>query len=317
MHTPQTIIRHEPPWSLFYPEAHFLAYGLGWFLHDYRGRKVIEHGGNIDGMSALVAMLPEERLGLVVLTNLNSTQLPHVLMYRVFDAYLNAPPRDWSANLMKARKGFEEQGKAAQKKIEEARVKGTSPSLALEKYAGTYQNEMYGEAKVTLEDGRLILRYGAAFTGELEHWHYDTFQAKWRGDLLLGKSLVTFTLNNLGKVEEVKMQPLGDFKRAPDAPAAVAGVTLSEGELKKFTGKFALESPPLEVSIELVGGKLKAMVPGQPVYTLVPVGPVRFQIEGAPAGFFIQYELDGSRVKSLTIEQGAGPSIMLRPKPSA
>jgi CubicO group peptidase (beta-lactamase class C family) len=317
MHTPQTIIRHEPPWSLFYPEAHFLAYGLGWFLHDYRGRKVIEHGGNIDGMSALVAMLPEERLGLVVLTNLNSTQLPHVLMYRVFDAYLNAPPRDWSANLMKARKGFEEQGKAAQKKIEEARVKGTSPSLALEKYAGTYQNEMYGEAKVTLEDGRLILRYGAAFTGELEHWHYDTFQAKWRGDLLLGKSLVTFTLNNLGKVEEVKVQPLGDFKRAPDAPAAVAGVTLSEGELKKFTGKFALESPPLEVSIELVGGKLKAMVPGQPVYTLVPVGPVRFQIEGAPAGFFIQYELDGSRVKSLTIEQGAGPSIMLRPKPSA
>ena len=94
MHTSQTVIRLEPPLSLFYPEAHFLNYGLGWFLQDYRGRKVVEHGGAIDGMRAQVAMIPEEKLGLVILTNMGGTILPLPLMYRIFDAYLGAPQRD-------------------------------------------------------------------------------------------------------------------------------------------------------------------------------------------------------------------------------
>ncbi len=97
MHTPQTVIRAEPPYSLFYPEAHFLNYGLGWFLSDYRGRKLVEHGGAIDGMRAQVAMIPEEKLGLVILTNLHGTALPVALMYRTLDAFLGAPQRDWSA----------------------------------------------------------------------------------------------------------------------------------------------------------------------------------------------------------------------------
>ena len=96
MQTSQTVIRAEPPFSLFYPEAHFLNYGLGWFLHDYKGRKVVEHGGAIDGMRAQVAMLPEEKLGLVILTNMDGTILPLALMFRIFDAYLGAPQRDWS-----------------------------------------------------------------------------------------------------------------------------------------------------------------------------------------------------------------------------
>src|SRR5262249_9101155 len=149
-------------------------YGLGWFLHDFRGHKVVQHGGNIDGMSALVAMIPEEKLGAVILTNLDGTELTEALAYKIFDAYLNAPERDWSADMLKAIKGFEEQGKAAQKKVEEARVKGTRPTLALEKYAGTYKDDMYGEAKVTLDKGKLVLRT-PAFVGDLEHWHYDTF----------------------------------------------------------------------------------------------------------------------------------------------
>ena len=77
---------------------------------------------------------------------------------------------------------------------------------------------MYGEVKVEQdESGKLILRCGRAFTGDLEHWHYDTFQAIWR-DHTLGKSLVTFTLNSQGKVEAVKIPNMTEFKRAPDKP---------------------------------------------------------------------------------------------------
>ncbi|HXG65927.1 MAG TPA: serine hydrolase [Blastocatellia bacterium] len=314
MHASQTVIRYEPPWSLLMPEAHFLNYGLGWFLHDYRGRKVVQHGGNIDGMSALVAMIPEEKLGVVVLTNLNGNLLTEALAYRVFDAYLGATPRDWSAEFLKSFKALEEQGKAAQKKAEEARVKGTKPSLALDKYAGAYKDDMYGEVKVTEENGKLALRT-AAFAGDLEHWHYDTFQVTWK-DRTLGKGLVTFTLNSEGKVDELKIPTLqATFKRAPDAARPEAAVSLSEADLRKFVGKYAMQAPPIEVSIELVGGKLKAVVPGQPVHTLVPVAANKFRIDGAPEGFFVQFEMVGDRVKSMTLAQGQGPSFTLLPKP--
>ncbi len=312
MHKPHTIINADPPWNLIAQDAHFIAYGLGWFLHDYHGRKIVEHGGNIDGMSALVSMVPEEKFGMVILTNLNGSLLPVALQYRVIDAFLGQPQKDWSAAILKAFKALEAIGKEAEKKQIEARAKDTRPSLALEKYAGAYQSEMYGDLKMTVEEGKLVARYGKAFTGDLEHWHYDTFQAKWR-DRMLGKGMISFTLNAQGQIAEVKIDGLGDFHRAPDKAEAVASLALSEADLKKFAGKYAAESLPIKVSIEIVGGKLKAVVPGQPVYTLIPVSPARFQIEGAPAGFFAQFELAEGKVKSLTLVQGSGPSFTLLP----
>lgn len=313
MHQSHTIIRFEPPWSLFYPDAHFLSYGMGWFLHDYKGRKVVEHGGNIDGMSALVTMMPEEKLGIVLLTNMNGTQLPHTLMYRVFDAYLGAPPKDWSASLLKTMRTFQAQAAEAAKKQIDARVKDTKPSLALSQYAGTYQDEMYGEFKVTEANGKLTASVGQAFNGELSHWHYDTFQATWR-DPTLGKTPINFTLNEQGKVSEAKVPGMATFRRVPDKAPAAAAIAMSEAEMKKFVGKYTIQGTPIDISVEVVGGKLKATVPGQPTYTLTPVAPTRFQIEGAPAGFLIGFDVADSKVKSGVLEQGPGPKMNLVPK---
>ena len=313
MHTPQTIIRTEGIWEKLFPEAHFLTYGLGWFLQDYHGRKVVQHGGNIDGMSALVAMMPEEKLGVVVLTNLNGTTLPTVLANTIFDWYTKSPQKDWSTELYKSIKGLEDVQKAAEKKKEEARVAGTSPSLPLEKYAGTYKDEMYGEAKVTVKDGKLVATYGAAFAGELEHWHYNTFRVRWR-DRSLGKGFINFTLKDDGTVDEMKLENLTSFKRGPDPADTSAGITMSEAELSRFAGKYAMTAPPIEVSLEMVGGQLKAMVPGQPVLSLVPLSATRFRIDGAPAGFFVQFEMGDGKPKSMTIEQGPTMSFKLLPK---
>lgn len=221
MHTPQTIIRLEGTMEKLYPEAHFLSYGMGWFLSDYRGRKMVEHGGSIDGMRALVAMLPEEKLGVVILTNLSGTILSVPLSYRIFDAYLGAQPRDWSAEMLKTMKTLQEQSKAAAAKIEAERVKDTKPSLALEKYAGDYQNEMYGDAKIVVENGRLKLLRGANFTGDLEHWNYDTFRVTWR-DRQQGKGFVSFRLNSQGKVETMNLENLAEFTRVPEKKAEAA-----------------------------------------------------------------------------------------------
>ena len=143
---------------------------------DYRGRKVVEHGGAIDGMRAQVAMISEEELGLVILTNMDGTLLPLPLMCRIFDTYLGAPQRDWSAEMLKTFKGFADQGKTAEKKAEAEQVKDTRPSLAVAEYAGTYKNDLYGDVKITHENGKLGVRFGPAFTVGLDLWHYDTFQ---------------------------------------------------------------------------------------------------------------------------------------------
>jgi CubicO group peptidase (beta-lactamase class C family) len=215
MQTPQAIVRLEGPRASLYPEAHFLSYGLGWFLSDYRGRKLVEHGGAIDGMRAEVAMIPEEKLGLVILTNLNGTALPQALMYKIFDFYLSAPARDWSSEMLKVEKGLEAVAKAAEKKAEAERVNGTSPSLPLEKYAGTFQSDMYGETKVAFENQKLVVRFGPNFNGDLQHWHYDTFRVTWR-DPMQGKGFVSFRLNAQGKADVVSIENLSEFTRVAE-----------------------------------------------------------------------------------------------------
>jgi hypothetical protein len=163
--------------------------------------------------------MPEEKLGLVILTNRHTTVVGQALMYRILDAYLGVPQRDWSAEILKSVKTLEEQGKAAEKKAEAERVKNTSPSLPLEKYAGDYRSEMYGDAKVTFEGGKLVAHFGPNFTGELEHWNYDTFRVTWR-DKMQGKMFVTFRLNRQGKAEGMNIERLGDFTRAPEKAEA-------------------------------------------------------------------------------------------------
>jgi CubicO group peptidase (beta-lactamase class C family) len=313
MQTPQTIIRLEGTMASLYPEAHFLNYGMGWFLSDYRGRKLVEHGGAIDGMRAEVAMIPEEKVGLVVLTNLHGSIFPHALMFKIFDFYLGAPQRDWCAEMLKTTKGLEEQAKAAAKKIENERVKNTSPSLPIDKYAGAFQSEMYGETKVALENSKLVVHFGPNYIGDLEHWNYDTFRVTWR-DQMQGKGFINFRLNNQGKVESINIEGIAEFTRAAEPAGPVSAVPIGEADLKKFVGKYGLATPPLEISIELINGTLKANVPGQPLYSLVPVASNRFRLDGAPAGFFAEFDIADGKPKSLTLVQADRPNIVLLPK---
>jgi CubicO group peptidase (beta-lactamase class C family) len=216
--TPQIPIRPEGPWGLIAPDANFLAYGMGWFMHDHAGHRIVHHGGNIDGNSAMVAFIPEEKLGMVVLTNMNSTSLTSAVVHHVFDALLGVPvERDWSERVLEARRRLDAQAEAQQRQQDSAHVKGTSPSLALDAYAGTYSDSLYGDAKVSLEGGKLVLRYQSAFTGDLTHWHYDTFQVKWR-DPILGRALLTFTLDERGRPVSVRTPPM-EFRRVNERSA--------------------------------------------------------------------------------------------------
>jgi CubicO group peptidase (beta-lactamase class C family) len=229
MWTPNTVVSGVGESAeRFNPTVHFNLYGMGWFLSDYRGRKVVTHSGGLDGMTSRVALLPEENLGVVILTN-SETPLQSFLWYKVFDVLTNAPPRDWSADYMARARAARARDEAEAKKVEAARIPDTKPSLPLSAYAGTYGGAMYGDAKVVEENGHLVVRLlpSPAYVGDLEHWHFDTFRIKWRESVVYPypRGFVTFTLDPQAHVSEMKIDvPNPDFdfkelefKRSTDA----------------------------------------------------------------------------------------------------
>ena len=213
-HTAQTVMRYEPPWSLYFPEAHLMSYAMGWFVNDYKGRIAVHHGGNIDGMSALVALLPEEKMGAVILTNMNGSLLPTVMAHRIFDDQLKLAPTDYSGDMRIKADSLEKRAQGAADSVAAARVPNTHPTLALEKYAGTYSDSLYGDMTVRVDNGKLLLAYGGESDGELEHWHYDTFRAVWK-NRLLGKPMMTFVIDGTPNVASMKLENIGEFVRVP------------------------------------------------------------------------------------------------------
>jgi hypothetical protein len=167
-------------------------------------------------MRALVSMIPDQKIGLVALTNRGGQLLPEVVRYRVYDTLLGLEPRDWSAQLLAATQKARDDERAAREKEEAARVAGTKPSLALPAYAGVYEHPAYGEATIELANGALVLRRGEG-VADLEHWHYDTFQAKFRNPRL-GTMLITFRLDATGRPSDLDLGDLGSFS----APANTA-----------------------------------------------------------------------------------------------
>ena len=297
------------------PFTHLEAYGMGWFLQDYRGRELDQHGGNIDGMSAMVAIMPEEKIGMVILTNANGSPVPTIALYRVLDALLNEPPRDWNVEF---RKGYEKAralAKETQQKQLAERKMGTKPSLPLDGYAGVYADSMYGDVTVTADNGTLHAKYGTAFDGTLEHWHYDTFRAKWN-NRAIGKNFVTFALGADGKVKTLDFEGIGTFGRKPDAPDTTRKIVLAASEAGKLTGTFVSETPALSIEVSY-DGDLKLTVPGQPVYRLLADSPTRFRLTGTgiPAGFFLEYEIVNGAVKTVKLVQPSPrPTLTFVPK---
>ncbi len=158
----------------------FSAYGMGWDLYDYHGRKAVRHSGSVDGMGSLITMIPESELGVVVLTNMIPSQFPLALSNHIIDAILGNPGLDWNAKLLKHREKERTLAKKEEWYWDKSRDADAKRSLPLEEYLGEYFDTLSGFATVAKEDGDLVFRYNKKYVGDLTHWQHDLYRVSWR-----------------------------------------------------------------------------------------------------------------------------------------
>lgn len=180
--------------------THFSGYGLGWNLSDYKGRMRVGHGGGFSGMLSVVTMIPDEKLGVVVLTNGMKGGLMRAVENYTIDTFLKLTPQDYSSEfLADSKKRDAEDTRVADR--EKAHVTGTKPSIPIDQYAGTYVADVYGNITVKKEGDklRIYFEHSKRFDATLEHWHYDVWKIKWdKADQLpwFQFGTVSFSLDN-------------------------------------------------------------------------------------------------------------------------
>jgi len=200
----------DPAPELAALRSNFQGYGLGFGIRDYRGRKDVTHTGGLPGYVSRVAMIPELHLGVAVLTNQEAGGAFEAITYRILDYYTGAPPTDWGAVYRKVKARADSTNAAAVQTAVATRDTLSPPPLALERYAGRYEDPWYGEVSIALENGSLAMRFShtPSLVGDLEHWQYDTFVVRWRDRELRADAYVTFALNPDGSIDQAKMKAL-------------------------------------------------------------------------------------------------------------
>ena len=206
----------DTPAAFVATQPNFHAYGLGWDLRDYRGKRVVSHTGGLAGYVSQTSLIPELKLGVVVLTNQEVGAAFSAISRTVIDHYLGVGDVDWVAAHSTQLKQQRARGEEAVKKAAGQRKPETKPALPLAGYAGRYRDAWYGDMRIEEHGGKLSIYFTHTpdLAGELEHWQHDTFVARWAKRSLDADAYVTFSLKPDGTIDEVRMKavsPLTDF----------------------------------------------------------------------------------------------------------
>jgi CubicO group peptidase (beta-lactamase class C family) len=157
--------------------THFYLYGLGFDLSDRAGKVVVAHTGGVDGFVSSVMLVPEEKLGIVILTNTDQNSFYQDLTREIRDAYLNLPYIGFSKRSLQRSKANELIEKKNTDSLKALTLTKQKPSVELKKYAGDYKNELYGDVSIKVENSTLTVYFShhPQLTGTLELLKDNTF----------------------------------------------------------------------------------------------------------------------------------------------
>ena len=294
--TPQMVIQ-----SAMSDEVFYSSYGMGWMITSYRGHLRVEHGGNIDGFSASVCLMPRDSVGVVVLTNMDRTSLPSIIRNYAVDKILELSEIDWNKKLGDDRKKMKEASKELKDKKDPNRVEGTSPSHPLKSYIGKFEHPAYGTVDISLKnDDELNLKFHT-FNLDLSHYHYDIFETAESEEY--PKIKLTFVTNTKGEIDKVTI-PLQDGVKDIEFKKVVETKVLEKASMEKYTGDYDIMGTVIKVGLR-GGNTLVMTVPGQPDYELIPIGNNEFNLKNL-IGYSVKFTEDGGKITEVIFNQPNG-----------
>ena len=190
--------------------GHFALYGLGWFLEEYGGKKIVSHTGGVNGFVTSVTLIPEEKLGIIVFTNTDANAFYEALKWQIVDAYFHFPYVNYSNfYLGRQKEQYAEEEKQLRLK-QDTIVMHLKTDLPIQAYAGNYVHDVYGKMTITFEDEKLVARFEhhKGRYAVLESLGNSRFLASFN-DPLYGIKVWPFTIVN-GKVRSVTVR-VADF----------------------------------------------------------------------------------------------------------
>ena len=308
MQTPQMVIQGAPD----YQEESENSYGMGFFISEYRGHKRVEHGGNLDGFSAELAFLPNDGIGVIVLTNLDGTGLPGVIAWNVFDRLLGLDQVPWNQRYLQQEiKGRESEQEAKSKGYVPHKA-GTHPSHDLKDYVGDYGHPGYGVVSVVDDASGFKLKINK-ITESVSHLHYDVFQVPDAPFDPFAKLKVSFFSDANGDIATLAL-PLETsvkdivFTRLPDKQLT------ERSFIEAFTGQYELPGSPTPLTISLRGDHaLVGSLPGAPDLELLPLHGTAFGVKDQ-SGVTIEFKRDATGKVTEAALNDNGTAIVLKKK---
>lgn len=297
------------PDARLWPEVNGPQYGMGWFISNYRGVTLVDHGGNLEGASTTLGFVPGRNIGVYATVNVSGSALRDVILYAAIDRLLGLPPVDWSARFLDIRS----KGRAAQKSAEAQnlvpRKPGTKPAFALDEYVAEYDHPGYGVVTIGRQGDTLSLAYNG-FSAPLPHWHHEVFRTPKDRTAILDEFRVQFASSFEGDVDMLRIEmesavkPI-EFKRLPDRrlrdPAFLA----------PMAGVYAIGPSEFTVTLRPDGVLTFAGRTG-PQRELQGLRGTRFSVKDG-GGLMLEFVPDASgRYTQLALQRSGGSSVAQR-----
>ncbi len=294
LHRPAMLL---PTPLLGWSEVTRIGYALGWEVDSYRGHRMVQHGGNLDGFSSMITLLPDDGIGVAVLTNMLGTPLRDIIPFAVSDLLLGLDPLPWGERYRTADDALtsgEREG-SERRRESSTRAPFTRP---LAEYAGEYRHPGYGPLRVELHAAKLQVRFGA-LTLAVRHLNNDAFEiiddamdltipAQFGSDLEGNSDSISVML-------EPAVEPIV-FQRQPPVVDAQT--------LAGLVGSY--RRGPIEATISASGdSELHAAFGDLPATKLVARRPGVFGVEGSPQET-VEFLLDADGLSSALITWSMG-----------
>ena len=306
MQSPQMVIQGTPQFA----ELGENSYGMGFGVTQYRGHKMVSHGGAIDGFRSELAFLPNEKIGIVVFVNLDGTSMPNVIVYNVLDRLLGLDLVPWNQRFLEIEKKSEQSKEEAKKRGFTAPTPDTHPSHDLKDYVGEYENPGYGRVTIEAQGEGFLMKINR-LSSPLKHFHYDVFSVPEDPLNPLESQKVIFHTDVNGTISSLSMTAESNvsdifFQRVAEARMR------EKSFLEPFTGQYELPGTVLNV-VTRGDHTLVATTPGQPARELIPRHGMLFDLQGL-SGVSIEFKTDASgKVVEAVFYQG-GSALVIKKK---